>query len=164
MAISPRKSAPPAPVKRPTGNIIILALAVGFVLFFFPAMMLLLVVAMLPSGFAYRVDKRPIKYLTICVASMNFCGAFPSIMELWNGANNIQTAFQMISNILELAVIYAAAAFGWLIYTAVPPVISGIIAVMAQHRIAQLRGTQRDLIKEWGEDIAGRIDAEEEAT
>ena len=84
-------------------------------------------------------------------------------MELWNGTNNIQTAFQMIGNILELAVIYAAAAFGWLIYSAVPPVIGGLIAVMAQHRIAQLRATQRDLIKEWGEDIAEQIDPEEEA-
>ena len=159
MARSPTQSAPLPSPKKSASAIIVWTISLVVVLFFFPAMVLLIVVAMIPSGVAFMVDKSPVKYATICVASMNFCGAFPSIVELWDGPNNISQAVQMIGNILELSVIYAAAAFGWLIYKAVSPVIAGIIAVVAQHRIAQLRGSQRDLIQEWGESITEQAES-----
>ena len=48
---------------------------------------------------------------------------------------------------------FAAAAFGWLIFMAIPPVVAALMSVAAQQRIMQLRSQQRDMINEWGQDI-----------
>jgi len=41
-----------------------------------------------------------------------------------------------------------------LIYMAIPPVVAALMAVAAQQRIMQLRTSQREMINEWGQDIA----------
>jgi hypothetical protein len=78
------------------------------------------------------------------------------MLELWAGQNNISHAIEIITNVFDLIVMYAAATFGWLLFMAIPPVVNGLLAVVAQHRIAQLRSRQRELIKEWGDDIIAR--------
>ena len=119
----------------------------------FPGLVLLVIVGMVPTIVAFMVDREPKKYAAFCVAGMNLSGVFPAVIDLWQGANDIKTAMGIITNVFELTVMYAAAAFGWLIYMAIPPVVAALMAVAAQQRIMQLRASQRELINEWGQDI-----------
>jgi len=120
----------------------------------FPGLVLLVIVGMVPTIVAFMVDRAPKNYAAFCVAGMNLSGVFPMVIDLWQGANDIKAAMSIITNVFELTVMYAAAAFGWLIFMAIPPVVAALMAVAAQQRVMQLRAGQRELINEWGQDIA----------
>ena len=62
-------------------------------------------------------------------------------------------SFDMLADVFVLAVMYAAAAFGWLVYMALPPVIASVLQAVAQRRLGVLRSAQRKLVEEWGEDL-----------
>ena len=129
----------------------------------FPQIFLFLFIGLLPTLVAYIIDRTPKKYAAFCVGGMNLSGVFPGLRELWLGNNNIPQAIEIITNIFDLIIMYAAASFGWLLYIAVPPVVNALLAVAAQHRIAQLRSRQRELIREWGQEIAAKAKGVEAA-
>ena len=53
-----------------------------------------------------------------------------------------------------MLVIYAAAGFGWLMYSVVPPVVSAVLNVLAERRVSVLKTTQVAIVKEWGPEVA----------
>ncbi len=159
MARKPTKQKAPrqaAPGKKASLTSLLWVFMLAIVIFAFPESVILLFLGLLPTLVALIVDKTPRKYSTFCVGSMNITGVFPSMLELWAGQNNISHAIDIITNVFDLIVMYAAATFGWLLFMAIPPVVNGLLAVVAQHRIAQLRARQRELIKEWGDEIIPR--------
>ena len=129
---------------------------ISFVMFLFPQSVILLFIGLLPTLVAFIIDKAPKKYSTFCVGAMNITGVFFSMLKLWAGNNTISHAIEIITNVFDLIIMYAAASFGWLLYIAIPPVVNALLAVVAQHRITLLRSRQRELIQEWGKDIATR--------
>ena len=144
------------PAKRKGGkgsSLILWAFMLVMVMIAFPGMIMLLFIGMLPTVVAYIIDRTQKKYATFCVGAMNLSGVFPFLRDLWTGNNNIHGAIEIMTNAFDLIVMYAAASFGWLLYIAVPPVVNALLAVAAQHRIAQLRSRQRELIREWGQEI-----------
>lgn len=122
--------------------------------------MVLLFFAMLPTIVAFIVDRSPQRYATFCVGGMNFCGTFPSLMDLWGGAHTVNASFDILTDVFALIVIYGAAAFGWMVYMGVPPVVGAMLTVFAQRRIQGLKSVQRQLIAEWGEELAASAGAE----
>ena len=66
----------------------------------------------------------------------------------------------MMSDVFTLLAIYGSAAFGWLMFMAIPPVVATFLTVVSQRRVAQLRTLQREIIDEWGESVAGRATGE----
>lgn len=119
-----------------------------------PATILIMVVGMPPTVVAWIIDRSYQKSASYCVAGMNFCGLFPYLMDLWMGANNVKAATAVVTDVFALLVIYGAAAFGWMIYITIPPVVGTFLTVMAQRRVVQLRTLQRQIIDEWGESVA----------
>ena len=130
------------------------ALTVALVMIVSLGSVMLLFIGMLPTLVAFLIDRTPKKYSTFCVGGLNFCGVFPSLLDLWTGANSVNASIDYMTDPFRLIVMYGAAAFGWLLFAMLPPVIGAILAVNAQRRVAQLRGTQRELIAEWGPEIA----------
>lgn len=110
--------------------------------------------AMPPTAVAWIIDRSHQKSATFCVAGMNFCGLFPHLMDFWHGTHSMVAALDIITNVFVLLSIYGAAAFGWMLYVAVPPVVGTFLTVMAQRRVAQLRTLQRQILEEWGESVA----------
>ena len=133
---------------------ILWAILVAATMFVFPQVFILLIVGLSPSVAAFLIDRSPRKYATFCVSGMNIAGVFPAFLNLLNGDNSISGVKNILTNPFEMTIMFAAAALGWLIYFAVPPVIKSLLTVIAQHRIGILRGEQRKLIKDWGEGIA----------
>ena len=113
---------------------------------------------MLPTGVARICDRTKQRYATLCVGGLNICGVFPFIMKLWTDNHSIAAATNTISDLFALLVMYSAASFGWLIFLAVPPVVSTFLEVLAQRRINILRGKQQSTAEEWGPEVAVEID------
>ena len=124
------------------------------VMFYIPETLILLALGLSPTVVAFIVDKSKGKYATISVGGMNIAGITPALLELWGGKNNISAAMSILTDPLDLLIMFAGAAFGWMIYLTIPPVVSGLLTLISQHRISQLRSEQKKLIKEWGEGIA----------
>ena len=133
---------------------ILWAVLVAALMFVFPQVFILLIVGLSPSVVAFLIDRTPKKYATFCVGGMNISGVFPAFLNLLNGDNSIAGATSILTNPFEMTFIFAAAGLGWLIYFAFPPVVKSLLTILAQHRISNLRGLQRQLIKDWGEGIA----------
>lgn len=113
---------------------------------------------MLPTLVAYFVDNSKDKSAAFTVGSINFIGVFPYVLTLWGGLNTANEAWNMIGDVFILLVMYSAAAFGWLLHLAMPSIISSFVIVMQQRKVAQLRGEQKDLIDEWGAEVAAIVE------
>ena len=125
-------------------GLLIMALPTVFVGFF----------GMAPTWVAFIVDRTREKYATFCVAGLNACGVFPYLLDLWSGSHSINQAINVMTDPFSLIVMYSAAAFGWMMFITVPPVITSLLGVMAQKKVSSLRTQQRKLIEEWGESVA----------
>ena len=120
--------------------------------------LIIFIPGMLPTGVARICDRTKQKYATLCVGGLNICGVFPFIIKLWSDNHSIAAATNTISDLFALLVMYSAASFGWLIFLAVPPLVSTFLDVLAQRRINILRGKQQNTVEDWGPEVAAEID------
>lgn len=134
-------------------NILIVLAGLVMVAFFMPTL-LLLAFAMLPTFVAMVVDRGPKRYGGATVGGLNFAGVVPYLMDLWSGANDVPHALTIISDVFTLVVIFGAAAFGWLLYSATPGVVGAFIGMTSTRRIAALRSRQQELLRDWGPEVA----------
>ena len=131
---------------------------VGVVIISLPTVILLFF-GMLPTFVALIVDRTRQKYAVFCVGGMNFSGVFPYLLDLWAGEHTAGSAMELVTDVFSLLLMYGAAGFGWMIFIAIPPVVGAFLTVMAQRRVSQLRREQKELIEEWGEDVAASEDS-----
>lgn len=126
-----------------------------FLLFVFFALptVLLVFIGLMPTIAAFLIDRSKDKYSAISVASMNFSGIFPYIIDLWAGNNSIAGVFEILT-VFALMAIYGAAGIGTLMFILIPPAVVSFLEILAKHRIVQLRAEQKILIEEWGEEVA----------
>lgn len=122
--------------------------------------MIVLGFGMLPTLVAFIIDRSSQKSATFCVGSINFIGVFPYVMDLWTDVNTIDAAVASFTDPFVLLVWYASAAFGWLLFLAMPAVVSSFVIVMQQRKVAQLRGQQKELIDEWGGEVAALVEVQ----
>lgn len=123
--------------------IVVVSLPTVVVLFF----------GMLPALVSYVTDRTRDKFASFCIGGMNFAGVFPYLMELWLGDHSLGAARDLLTDVFKLGIMYSAAAFGWLMFTFIPPVVGAFLTVLSQRRVATLRNEQRQLIDEWGEGV-----------
>ena len=135
-----------------------LILGIGAVLVLLTAFslpsLIVFTVGLLPTGVAFIVDRSDQKTGTFCVGGMNLCGVVPYVMKLWTGKHTTSAATEIISDVLSLLVMYAAAGFGWIIFLAIPPVVATFLSVVAQTRVKALRASQQEIVNEWGPEVA----------
>lgn len=130
-------------------------LSVGFVVLVIMSLPTVMIIffGLLPTIVSAIIDRTPKKNATFCVGGINFCGVFPYMMDLWLGDNTIEGAIRILTDVFSLIIMYGAAAFGWMIFQSLPPVVATFVTVIAQSRVSSLRSTQRQLIDEWGDDV-----------
>ena len=126
-----------------------------------PSTFLILIFGMLPTWVSFLTDRSPDKYASFCIGGMNFSGTFPFLMDLWMGEHTLSQAYDIMTDVFSLGIMYSAAAFGWLMFTFIPPVVGAFLTVLAQRRVAALRNEQRLLIEEWGEAVTRTKEQEE---
>ncbi|HEY9163702.1 MAG TPA: acyl-CoA synthetase [Magnetovibrio sp.] len=120
--------------------------------------MIVLFFGMLPTLVAYIIDRSEQKSATFCVGSINFIGVFPYIMDLWVKNNGIDAALNDVTDLFAMLIMYSSAAFGWLLFMAMPTVVASFVTVIQQRKVAQLRAQQKELIEEWGAEVAALVE------
>lgn len=132
-----------------------LAIAIGglgLLLLALPTTMVL-AIGMAPTLGAFFADKTPGRYLTKCVAGMNFAGVIPSLYHLWITGHNLKTANGIVTDLYTWLLMYCAGAMGWLLFLGLPGAVAVFRALAAKRRIYVLREQQKTLINEWGDCI-----------
>ena len=109
---------------------------------------------MLPTFVAYIIDRSYNRSNTICVGAANLCDVFPYLLELWLGQHSMAGAMLILTNLFNIAIMYFAAAFGWVLYIAIPPVIVSVQQVFDQHQVVHLKARQKKLLEEWSKAVA----------
>ena len=130
------------------------AIIVALVVVVSPETVILLAFGLLPAVVAFIIDRTPQNYAGFCVGGMNFCGIFSYILDLWSGGADVAAAIQIISDPYAILVIFSSAAFGWMLFMTIPPVVSTFLTVVSQRRVSALRAAQKELLEEWGERVA----------
>lgn len=120
-----------------------------------PSALIVYLVGMVPTMVAIFIDRDPRKHASVSVAAMNFAGVSFYLVDFFAGTASFSRALELVSDVFVLAVIYGAAAGGWVMIMAMPPVTAVILTAMAESRIQSLRKEQAELVKNWGEEVAG---------
>ena len=129
-------------------------LVIGLLVVAAPALIVLFV-GMAPTAVAIFIDRYPQKYAGISVAALNFAGVSPYLVDFVFGTASFGRAFELVSDVFVLVVIYGAAAAGWVLVMIMPPVAAIVLGVITDSRIQALRKDQRQLVEDWGGDVAG---------
>ncbi|HEX9703149.1 MAG TPA: acyl-CoA synthetase [Rhodospirillales bacterium] len=154
--------APATPARDLRKVVWFLLILVSMLVMSLPTVVLLLF-GMLPTIVAWVIDRTEQKYATFCVCGMNFSGLFPFMSDVWFKEHTTDHAVRILTNMVDLMVIYGAAAFGWMMFKTVPPVITQFLSVMLQRRVAVLREQQKTIMEEWGEGVTILVDGVQQA-
>lgn len=144
-----------------TSKLLLLIIAVvGFV---FKETAIILVFGMMPTLAILATDKSIGKSRTICVGAMNFAGCFPFLLEFWSGfgQQTIDNAFNIISNVETIIVIYMLAAGGYAIDKTVTGITASIIIQKSERRLKKIGEEQKKLVERWGEKVTGQYKLDE---
>lgn len=160
-AAPPQAQAPLPPGRGMRKVVWILLCMVALLVISLPTVLLLLF-GMLPTIVAWVIDRSQQKYATFCVCGMNFSGVFPFLSDIWFKNHSTDAAVRILTNVFDLTVIYGAAAFGWMMFVAVPPVVTQFISAMLQRRVQVLRAQQQTIVEEWGEGVSMLVEAQQQ--
>ena len=153
----PKSRSKKNPAKKSSGGggglVTFLVLAAPAALFAMPTA-LLFAVGLVPSFVAYIVDRDPDKTASMTVGPLNICGILPFTMDMWKHQHTMQAATHALGDPLTWLVMYGAAAVGWALYFLVPPIVTNFEVMRAESRIESLNGRKKDIVEEWGGDVA----------
>jgi hypothetical protein len=114
---------------------------------------LVLVIGGLPTLVAVVVDRHPRHYLTRCVGFLNFAGVAPYLVKIWMNHTTL-AAIQLLTNPYAWLVMYSSAALGWIVYLSAPSIAWLQVELTGVRRAKALKARQRQLIEEWGDEVA----------
>ncbi len=150
-------------MKRRSNFFLYLLIAVPIGLMIVPTM-IVLGVALVPTGVAFLLERRNGYYGGLTVGAMNLAGAAPFLGDLWFDGHTVEAALGIITNVFAWMSFYGAAFFGWAIYSTTPSVIGTFMAMTAGRRIAAMREQQKDLVQKWGPDVESVYEPERKLT
>ena len=116
---------------------------------FSPSSLLIFSLGMIPSLVAFFIDRTDHKYAVYCVSGLNFCGTLPFLLKL-TADHSLSAAMEIMGDVFTLAIIFAAAGFGWMLFLSIPPVITSFLTVLAEARVKTLKTIQQRIVDEWG--------------
>jgi len=123
-------------------------------LVFSPATLMVAVFGLLPAIVAWTVDRSKEKAAAYSVGCLNLAGVFPYLLPVWLAGDGIGAAMNILTDALALAVMYGAAACGWVLFLSLPPAVWAVQKAVAERRVAELKADQERLVQQWGEKVA----------
>ncbi|MFO1188583.1 MAG: hypothetical protein U1E97_03095 [Alphaproteobacteria bacterium] len=131
---------------------LILLVAAMLLIFDFRIFMFFLV-GLSPAIVAFIIDADPRKYAARSVVGLNFAGLTPYFGRLLDESAGQKAVVDLASDMTAWLVVGGAAGAGWLLYFSMPMLVGQVMRLVDTARVGSLRARQRDLAKEWGEDI-----------
>ena len=123
-------------------------------LVFSPATLMVAVFGLLPAIVAWTVDRSKEKAAAYSVGCLNLAGVFPYLLPVWFAGDGIGAAMNILTDALALAVMYGAAACGWVLFLSLPPAVWAVQKAVAERRVTELKADQERLVEQWGEKVA----------
>lgn len=110
-------------------------------------------IGMLPTfvGNLTQIERNSYRY--IALASLNFAGVMPYILDLWLEGHKIEIALRIVTDVYALFVMYGAAALAVSVFWAAPQIAASYLSVINARRLNALHKVQESLINEWGADV-----------
>jgi hypothetical protein len=119
-------------------------------------LVLVVIPGMMPTLVALFVDRQRPRLLTYTVGVMNFAGVLPILLTLATGRLTMTAAGLALADPVTWMVMYGAAAAGWLIWGATPPLARLCLDLQASQRRRTLDALSKAIRQEWGDDVAER--------
>lgn len=123
-----------------------------------PGLLLLVSIAMLPTGVAFVVDSSREKLAVLSVGATNFAAITPFVPDLWLHTGSVGIAGAILTDAFAMTAIYAAAAVGWFLHLGISPLVATAHRIRGARRVGRLRIRQQQLIEVWGEGVAQHSD------
>ncbi|MDX2224782.1 MAG: hypothetical protein SFV21_18660 [Rhodospirillaceae bacterium] len=138
--------------KRRSNAFLYFMIAVPVALMIIPTVVVLSV-ALLPTGVAFLIERGKGYYAGITVGAFNMAGAAPYLTDLWFGDHTVDGALAIITNLWFHLLIYVASLFGWALYATMPSIIGSFMTMTAGRRVEGMRAQQKELVAKWGPDV-----------
>jgi hypothetical protein len=136
------------------GQLLMIAMIIAAVVFL-PSTVLL-AVGLLPTVVAGIIDRSKEKTRSITVGCMNFTGCCPYWLDLLTVyGHSINGAAQIITEPLNIVIMYSAALLGYLIDWAMSGMVSTVMIQRAEQRLKKIDREQKELIRRWGRGVTG---------
>ncbi len=123
-------------------------------LLFLPTSMLLFF-GMLPSLVAFFMSAKGVGARASTVAGMNLAGCVPFVFKLWSMGNDFEASVDIVTNMNYMAIIYLAAAFGYMIDWVMTGIVSSFLYQKGLARMKAIKKRQKKLIDMWGHQVSG---------
>ncbi len=117
---------------------------------------LLLLIGGLPTLVAFLVDRSERKTKALTVGAMNLAGCFPFLLEMWTQDRSISFALGLLSNPINIVIMYFAAAVGYLLEWAMSGAVASILYQRGGVRKKEIIKRQERLVERWGIEVTGK--------
>lgn len=140
---------------------ILLAMAIITATIFIASAVFLLI-AMIPTFVALIADRSKERLKSYTVGFLNFAGSFPFLLDVITTDHSIDYALMVASTPLTIAIIYAAAAVGYMINWAVVGITANIMVQKGKKRLNQIEERKAKLKERWGTEVNGEAQLDED--
>lgn len=121
--------------------------------FFMQLTFLFAVLGLMPSFVAYFIDRSTSKSSYHAVLACNLSGVLVVIAPLLAHGNQVSELHVFMASPTNWLVMYASAAFGWILIYGCPYVGQFMIDAIQTKTLTRLSGNNKALEEEWGEDL-----------
>lgn len=155
-----RRAKRPPPKQSGGGGLRLFMLGLSFIgmAVFAAPTCVLLAFGMVPSIVAYVAERGKRPMLAFAIAPLNLAGLMPYLLELWTGHDQMPTVVHLLTNVYVWLVIYLSAGAGWLVFMAMPQVVTFVLQRSLDGRKAELKALQSKLRADWGAEVGGGED------
>jgi len=112
-----------------------------------------LLICLIPTYIALFTDRQTPRTLGLTVGAANLAGTVPNFLTVLEMNNHPAQALSFALQPSTLAMAYAGAGIGWLIYLAVTRFVALVIVSKAEMRIQKLAKREQVLVERWGAEI-----------
>ena len=121
---------------------------------FLPTSMLLMV-GMFPTFMAFFLNYRGTGVRASTIAAMNSAGCMPFVFKLWSSGNTFEVSVDILSSAQTIAIMYTAAAFGYMLDFVVTGLVASFLYQKGVRRMRAIKSRQKVIISQWGREVAG---------
>ncbi|HAU29036.1 MAG TPA: hypothetical protein DCW68_02880 [Rhodospirillaceae bacterium] len=115
----------------------------------------LLLVGLLPTLVTLISERDHEKSATLAMGPLNLWGVMPFVISLWREGQSVSSMRDIVSDPLNLVMMYGAAGIGWAIYRIIPLVVVTVSMRQAEVNAKAQEEYLKTLKEMWGEDVAG---------
>lgn len=140
------------PRKRGKGRGLIFFVAVSLMVWKMPYAFIL-ILGMLPGAVSWLFDRDRSKLTSVTVLALNFTALAPLLVMLWNAGGAMDYAVSIMTNTVHWVIILLSVLLGWIFAQLLPAFVVSIIMVRERGQVKRMRGRQKQLVEEWGEEV-----------